>query len=160
VKERILKPLGLFEEFKNFTDNPDVNPNYIKPKNFMLRMQKIMDEYCGGVTANFSTSKSYLDRGLELLTFLKEDAEKLAAADLHELMRVWENVQRMWQAEAHMRSVLFREETRWPGYYFRADFPVMDEKNWRVFVNCRWDSKTDTWEMMKKPVLNFITAKK
>jgi adenylylsulfate reductase subunit A len=36
----------------------------------------------------------------------------------------------------------------------------MDEKNWRVFVNCRWDSKTDTWEMMKKPVLNFITAKK
>ena len=59
-----------------------------------------------------------------------------------------------------MRSVMFREETRWPGYYFRSDFPTMDEKNWRVFVNCRWDSKTDKWEMMKKPVLNFITAKK
>ncbi len=114
----------------------------------------------GGVTANFTTSKNYLEKGLELLTFLKEDAEKLAAADLHELMRVWENVQRMWQAEAHMRSVLFREETRWPGYYFRADFPAMDEKNWRVFVNCRWDSKTDTWNVMKKPVLNFISAKK
>ena len=75
-------------------------------------------------------------------------------------MRCWENVQRMWQAEAHMRSILFREETRWPGYYFRADFPTMDEKNWQVFVNCRWDPKTDKWEMMKKPVLNFISAKK
>ena len=84
-----MKPLApLRAEFKNFTDNPDINPNYIKPKNFMLRLQKIMDEYSGGVTANFTTSKTYLDRGLELLTFLKEDAEKLAAADLHELMRV------------------------------------------------------------------------
>jgi adenylylsulfate reductase subunit A len=66
----------------------------------------------------------------------------------------------VWQAEAHMRTILFREETRWPGYYFRADFPTMDEKNWRVFVNCRWDPKTDKWEMTKKPIINFIFPKK
>jgi adenylylsulfate reductase subunit A len=94
------------------------------------------------------------------MAFLKEDSEKLAAADLHELMRCWENIQRVWQAEAHMRTILFREETRWPGYYFRADFPTMDEKNWRVFVNCRWDPKTDKWEMMKRPIINFISPKK
>ena len=47
-------------------------------------------------------------------------------------MRCWENVQRMWQAEAHVRTILFREETRWPGYYFRADKPKMDEQNWQV----------------------------
>ena len=156
IKARILQPLALFEQHQAFSDNPDINPNYIKPKTFMFRMQKIMDEYSGGVTANFTTSKTFLDKGLELLAFLKEDAEKLAAADLHELMRCWENVQRMWQAEAHMRSILFREETRWPGYYFRADFPSMDEKNWKVFVNCRWDPKSDKWEMMKKPIINFI----
>ncbi len=159
LKSRILQPLALFEQYKNFSDNPDINPNYIKPKNFMLRLQKIMDEYSGGVTANFTTSKTFLDKGLELLGFLKEDAEKLGAADLHELMRCWENVQRMWQAEAHMRSIMFREETRWPGYYFRADYPTMDEKNWRVFVNCKWDPKTDKWEMMKKPIINFIKKK-
>ena len=38
----------------------------------------------------------------------------------------------MYQAEAHVRTILFREETRWPGYYFRADFPKMDEENWHV----------------------------
>ena len=134
MKERILQPLALYEQYKNISDNPDINPNYIKPKSFMLRLQKVMDEYAGGVTANFTTSKNYLEKGLALLAFLKEDAEKLAAADLNELMRCWENVQRMWQAEAHVRTLLFREETRWPGYYFRSDFPAMDEKNWRVFV--------------------------
>jgi adenylylsulfate reductase subunit A len=160
LKEKILQPLALFEQHKSLSDSPDINPNFIKPRMFMFRLQKIMDEYSGGVSANFTTGKTFLERGLELLGFLKEDADKLAAQDLHELLRCWENVQRMWQAEAHVRSILFREETRWPGYYFRADYPTMDEKNWRVFVNCKWDPKTDKWEMMKKPVLNFISAKK
>lgn len=159
LKERILKPLALFEEHKDISDSPDINPNYIKPKMFMFRLQKIMDEYSGGVSANFTTSKAFLERGLELLAFLKEDSESLAAEDLHELLRCWENVHRMWQAEAHVRTILFREETRWPGYYFRADYPKMDEENWRAFVNCRWDPEKDEWEMLKKPVLNFIEAK-
>ena len=81
-----------------------------------------------------------------MLAFLKEDSDKLAAANLHELMRCWENVHRMWQAEAHVRTVLFREETRWPGYYFRADKPQIDEEKWHVFANCRFDPKSDSWE--------------
>ena len=83
---------------------------------------------------------------------LKEDSEKLAAADLHELLRAWENVHRMWIAESHMRHVMFREESRWPGYYFRADFPDMDEKNWKCFVNSVYDAKTDQWTMKKVPI--------
>jgi adenylylsulfate reductase subunit A len=158
LKEQILKPLKTYEQNKGQYDNPDIHPNYIKPKMFMFRLQKITDEYSGGVSANFTTSGTFLERGMELLELLKEDAEKLAAEDLHELMRCWENVHRMWQADAHMRSILFREETRWPGYYFRADYPNMDEENWRVFVNCRWDPSTGEWEMMKRPVLNFINA--
>ncbi len=74
--------------------------------------------------AQFTTNASPARRGLELLQFLREDAENLAAEDLHELMRCWENVHRMWQAEAHVRTMLFREETRWPGYYFRSDKPT------------------------------------
>jgi len=98
LKERILKPLALYEQHKDLSDNPDINPNYIKPKMFMFRLQKIMDEYSGGYSSDFTTSAKMLERGLELLQFLKEDSEKLAAADLHELMRCWENVHRMWQA--------------------------------------------------------------
>jgi len=156
MKKAILKPLDLFQEHKASSSDPDINPNYIKPKMFMFRLQKIMDEYAGGVTSQFITSKPLLEKGMELLTFLKEDSEKLAASDLHELMRCWENVHRMWQAEAHVRSILFREETRWPGYYMRADKPAMSDPDWRVFVNCKYDPKTKEWEMLKKPVIDLI----
>jgi adenylylsulfate reductase subunit A len=154
LKKMILKPLDVYEEHSKLSTDPEVNPNYIKPKMFMFRLQKLMDEYVGGVSAQFSTNKSCLERALELLTFLKEDSDKLAAKDHHELLRCWENIQRMWQAEAHARTILFREETRWPGYYRRADFPKMDEQSWHCFANCKWNPASGQWEMMKRPMLH------
>jgi adenylylsulfate reductase subunit A len=156
MREKILAPMARFEEFGAMSSDPDINPNFIKPKMFMFRLQKIMDEYVGGVSAQFTTNKSLLERGLELLGMLKEDAEKLAAEDLHELLRAWENTHRMWIAESHLRHVLFREESRWPGYYFRADFPDMDEANWKCFVNSVYNPKTGEWTMKKVPVVNIL----
>jgi len=152
LTELILKPLKTFEEHKGLTTAPDVNPNYIRAKQFMYRLQKIMDEYAGGVSSQFQTSDKLIEKGMELMDFLREDAANLAAEDLHELMRCWEAYHRMYQAESHMRSILFREETRWPGYYFRADKPTMDNENWLAFCNCVYDRKTGEWTMMKKPV--------
>ncbi|MCL5269869.1 MAG: adenylyl-sulfate reductase subunit alpha [bacterium] len=151
MRERILRPMALFEQHKGETTDATINANYIRPKMFMFRLQKIMDEYAGGVTSQFRTSKALLERGLDLIGMLKEDAEKLAAADLHELLRCWENIHRMWQAEAHVRTILFRNETRWPGYYFRSDTPGLDP-DWQVFANCRYDPATKEWEMIKRPI--------
>ena len=152
MKEKVLQPLKTYAEHSGYTNDVDVNPNYIKPKMFMFRLQKIMDEYAGGASVGFKTSEALLTKGLEYMQFMKEDAEKLAAGDLNELMRCWENVHRMWQAESHIRTVLFREETRWPGYYFRTDHPTMKE-DWEAFANCRWDPETGEWEMIKREIL-------
>ncbi len=155
IKEDALKPLKIFSNHKDYSIDPEVNPNYIKPKAFMHRLQKIMDEYAGGVSSGFKTSKAFLERGLELLTFLKEDAENLAASDLNELMRCWENKHRLAQADAHIRTLLFREETRWPGYYFRTDFPTMKEE-WKCFANCRWDPESGEWEMIRREIIDLV----
>jgi adenylylsulfate reductase, subunit A len=154
LKKQILKPIDMFAEFGAKSSDPDINPEFMKPKMFMFRLQKIMDEYAAGVTAGFKTNKPKLERALELLNWLKEDSDKLAAQDLHELMRCHENIQRMYQAEAHVRTILAREETRWPGYYFRNDFPTLDEDNWKVFVNCSY--KGGQWEIVKRPVLSIV----
>lgn len=151
MKKRILQPLFTFDEHKDYANDADVNPNFIKPRMFMFRLQKIMDEYAGGTSVGFKTSKALLEKGLEFLQYMKEDAEKLAASDLNELMRCWENVHRMWQAESHIRTILYREETRWPGYYFRTDYPEMKE-DWECFANCRWDPQTGAWEMLKREI--------
>ncbi len=152
IKIATLEPLKLYEESANKSTDPLTNPAYITPKMFMFRLQKIMDEYAGGVSSRFTTSEPQLNRALELLAFLKEDQLKIGAKDVHELMRAWENTHRMYQAEVHVRSILFRTETRWPGYYFRSDKPTLDDANWKVFVNARLDPKTDKWELKKIPV--------
>ncbi len=156
LKAATLAPLDRFEQYKAETSDPDIHPEFIKPRQFMFRLQKIMDEYAGGVSTQFATNDKLLDRGLELLGWLREDSAKLAAEGLHELTRCWENVHRMWQAESHIRTIIYREETRWPGYYFRSDKPTMDEENWKCFVNLTWDAATDKWSVFKKPVLSII----
>lgn len=155
LKAMVLAPLDKFKELSGKTTDPNINPDYIRPKMFMFRLQKIMDEYAGGVSAQFTTSTGLLNKGLELLAVLKEDSTSIAAEDLHELMRAWENIHRMWQAEAHVRTILFREETRWPGYYFRADMPKMKD-DWKVFANCKYDPANGEWEMIKRPIYQIF----
>ncbi|MBI4876024.1 MAG: adenylyl-sulfate reductase subunit alpha [Acidobacteria bacterium] len=156
LKAEILKPLDTYEANKNATTDPEINPHYIKPRAFMFRLQKLMDEYAGGISAQFMTNESQLNRALELLALLREDAAKLAASDHHELMRCWENIHRMWQAEAHVRTVLYREETRWPGYYYRADKPKLDQEKWLVFANCQYNPATGQWTMLSRPIKHIF----
>ncbi len=156
LKEKILAPINVFEQYSKETTDANINPNYIRPKMYMFRLQKIMDEYAGGVSAQFKTNKKSLERALQLLDFLKEDAEKLGAENLHELMRAWENVHRTWQAEAHVRAILFREETRWPGYYYRADTPKIDNENWEKFVNMTYNEAEDKWDVFTKDILHIF----
>ncbi len=156
LKAELVAPLALFEEHCNKTTDPEVNPEYILPKMYMMRLQKLMDEYAGGVTAQFMTSEAMLKKGLDFMKLLREDGSKLAARNLHELMRVWENRHRTDQADAHIQAMLFREETRWPGYYFRADKPKMDEANWKVFVNLTYDAGKDEWAAKKVPITTIF----
>jgi adenylylsulfate reductase subunit A len=155
IKAWILKPLELFNAHSKETSDRDINPNYSVPRQLMYRLQKIMDEYAGGVSSCFTTNKPLLERGLTLLGMLKEDAEKMAAEEYNELMRCWENYTRMWIAESHVRHLLFREETRWPGYYYRSDFDKLDEANWKCFVNSVYNRDTGEWEMKKVPIINL-----
>lgn len=156
IVEEIWQPLRNFEEGRPQSTRDEINPNYLLPKQALLRLQKIMDEYAAGPGAYYTTNAPMLKRALELLALFKEDLAKQGARDLHDLLRCWEVRDRAWCAEAHVRHVLFREETRWPGYYYRADFPHLDDANWKVFVNSRYDPDRGTWEMSKRPCIALI----
>ncbi|HIC86511.1 MAG TPA: adenylyl-sulfate reductase subunit alpha, partial [Desulfobacterales bacterium] len=61
LKEEVLRPVKLFEENKDYTTSPDVNPKYISPHNFLFRVQKIMGEYVGGWETTLGTSDKMLE---------------------------------------------------------------------------------------------------
>ncbi|HQT30210.1 MAG TPA: adenylyl-sulfate reductase subunit alpha [Thiobacillus sp.] len=158
--EDIYKPVRTFLEHKDYTTAIDVNPNYITPKMLQFRLQKIMDEYVAGVATYYTTNANMLGVAEEKLNMLKEDAEKMRAKDLHELLRAWENYHRILTAEAHMKHIQFRQESRYPGFYYRMDKNFVDEENWHCFVNSVYDKNSKQWNCFKRAHVDLVDKSK
>ncbi len=147
--EEIYRPVRTFLEHKDYTTAIDVNPHYITPKMLQFRLQKIMDEYVAGIATWYQTNQQMLEIAEKKMTMLKEDSLKMRAKDLHELLRAWENYHRIIAAEAHMQHIKFRKETRYPGYYYRADYKDINDDDWKCFVNSRYDRDSGQWDIRK-----------
>jgi adenylylsulfate reductase subunit A len=156
IAAELYQPFEIYEKYKTYTTAPEVNPHYISPKALQLRLMKIADEYFGGVATWYMTSKTMLEEGLRKLEMLKEDASRMAAKNLHELLRCFENYHRILSVEAHARHILFREESRYPGYYYRGDFNKIDDENWKCFTNSKYNVETNTWEFKKVPYVQMF----
>ncbi|MDH3527457.1 MAG: adenylyl-sulfate reductase subunit alpha [Gammaproteobacteria bacterium] len=156
IVAEIYKPVRNFLEHKDYTTAIDINPHYITPKMFQFRLQKVMDEYVAGVSTMYQTNKAMLEVAERKLNMLREDSEHLRAKDLHELLRAWENFHRLLAAFAHMKHIQFREESRYPGYYYRSDHLAIDDDNWKCFVNSTYDRHTGEWTMKKVKYVQLI----
>jgi adenylylsulfate reductase subunit A len=156
LKKELYQPWYTYEEGKAASTDPVVNPNYITPHNFMMRLIKATDEYGGGVATYYTTSEKLLDTGFTLLDMLEEDSLKLAARDLHELLRCWEQYHRLWTVRLHMQHIRFRQESRYPGFYYRADFMGIDDSKWKCFVNSKYDPATGETAIFKRHYYQII----
>jgi adenylylsulfate reductase subunit A len=152
----VYKPVRLFLEHKDYTTAIDINPNYLKPEGMMYRLMKATHEYGAGTATFYQTSSKNLEIIMDMFQMMHEDCEKLAAGDLHELMRAWEIEHRIWTVESHLRHIQFRKETRYPGFYYQADYPGQDDENWFCFVNSKYDPKAKTWDIFKKDYIKII----
>jgi adenylylsulfate reductase subunit A len=148
-------PFEIFEKNKTYSTDPSVNPNYIKPDMLQARLQKIGDEYFAGISTYYMTSKTMLEEGLKQLTMLKEDSSQMGAANLHELLRCWENYHRILSLEAHARHIMYREETRYPGYYYRGDYNFIDDDKWKVFTCSTYDMESGEFTMSTKELTHI-----
>ena len=100
-----------------------------------------MDKYFGGTSTNYITNDVMLNRGIELLSMLKEDMNHIGAEDPHQLQRTWELHHRLLASESVTQQTLFRKEKRWPGHCFTLS---------------RYDGETGKWGMEKAPVCHII----
>jgi len=155
-KEEIFKPMEHYKIYRNEIVAGTVAPNYINPRQGLDRLQKLMDEYAGGVTVNYMTNEKLLQIGLKKMKTLEEDLEKVAAENVHELLRAWELKHRQLASESVMQHTLFRRETRWPGYYYRGDAMKVDDENWHVLTVSRRDPKTGEYTMEKAPLYHLV----
>jgi adenylylsulfate reductase subunit A len=155
-KAKVYKPLENYTVAQNEITGGTVSPSYISPIQGLQRLQRIMDEYVGGIATNYMTNANMLKRGLELLAWLEEDLENVGAEDYHQLMRAWELKHRALTSQCVTEHTMFREETRWPGYYYRGDHMKLDDDNWHCLTVSRRDPKTGKFSMEKVPVYHIV----
>lgn len=160
LRDMVYEPLERYQKGKHEITGGRVAPDMLWYDQGLARLQKIMDEYAAGWGSWYTTNGFMLETGLKLLRMLKEDFIRYAVAeDYHQLLRTWELWHRILTAEAIIVHMSYRKETRWPGYYIRADYPQLDDENWRVFVNSRYDAKTGAWELWTVPVVDLVSLK-
>ena len=156
LKVEIYKPLDNYEIGRNEITGGTVSPSYILPIHGLQRLEKIMDEYCGGISVNYMTNEPLLNRGIHLLNTLEEDLDKVGAEDLHQLMRTWELKHRLLASQSVAHHTLYRKETRWPGYYYRGDHMKLDDENWHCLTISQRDRESGEWKMEKAPVYHIV----
>jgi adenylylsulfate reductase subunit A len=152
----IFKPLETYRVGRNEIVAGSVSPSYINPRQGLDRLQKLMDEYCGGFGVNYMTNDKLLNIGLKKLKIFEEDLEKIAAEDTHELLRAWELKHRHRTSECVMQHTLFRKETRWPGYYYRGDALKLDDENWHVLTVSHRDRNSGEYTLEKAPCYHLV----
>ena len=101
-------------------------------------MQKIMDNYAGGIGSGYRYNEASLKKAAENIRRLEELASYLAAQDMDDLLRIYELKDRLTVCRVLIAHLAARKETRWHSFAENADYPEKSG-NWRCYVNSRME---------------------
>ncbi|PKM41984.1 MAG: adenylylsulfate reductase [Firmicutes bacterium HGW-Firmicutes-8] len=129
------------------------------PDEFEERLQKIMDEYAGGISVNYELSETKLLKARELLKTLQDDVNaNVTAGNVYELVKAHEVIDRVLVARVLVEHLLYRRETRWRSYQERVDYPNSDDSRWFVFINSVYDGQADRIRIIERPWKGLVTG--
>jgi adenylylsulfate reductase subunit A len=90
-------------------------------------MQKVMDEYAGGIGSSYQYNEKQLRLADEKIDRLIGLSRHVAAANMHELMFAYELKERLVVCKSVIAHLLNRKETRWHSFNENLDYPETDE---------------------------------
>lgn len=99
-------------------------------------MQKVMDEYAGGISTHYQYNEKQLKLADEKIDQLIALADQLVAENMHELLFVYELKERLIVCKSLIAHLRGRKETRWHSFNENLDYPETDE-NYFKYVNSR-----------------------
>ena len=102
-------------------------------------MQKIMDQYAGGIGTDYRYSETSLAKADEKIAALLPVVDTLAATDTYELMKIYELRERLIVCRAVIAHLAARKETRWHSFGENTDYPDQSE-DWMKYVNSRMEN--------------------
>ncbi|MDW7675700.1 MAG: adenylyl-sulfate reductase subunit alpha [Bacillota bacterium] len=112
------------------------------PEELEEALQKVMDEYAGGIRENYKITEAKLIIASEKIAYLEDLVQSLMAKNLHQLMMCHEVRDRILIAKVLVEHLKYRKETRWPGYQERLDYPEQSSQ-WKKFINSSYSSEAN-----------------
>ena len=128
--EKIIKE---YENILNFEKN---KINEFSIEDLEEGMQKVMDEYAGGISTNYQFNEKQLKLADEKISQLIELSKGVKAEDMHDLMFAYELKDRLLVCKSLIAHLLYRKETRWHTFNENLDHPKMNEKFFK-YVNSK-----------------------
>lgn len=99
-------------------------------------MQKIMDQYAGGISTDYQYNEARLELADEKIKFLEQSINNLAAQDADDLLRIYEIRERLTVCRSVIAHLKARKETRWHSFAENMDYPAKSD-DWLKYVNSR-----------------------
>lgn len=99
-------------------------------------MQKIMDQYAGGISTDYQYNEARLELADEKIKFLEQSIDNLAAQDADDLLRIYEIRERLTVCRSVIAHLKARRETRWHSFAENMDYPAKSD-DWLKYVNSR-----------------------
>ncbi len=104
-------------------------------------MQKVMDNYAGGISTHYQFNEKQLALAAQKISRLEILAGQTAAADMQELMHVYELKERLTVCQSVIAHLGARKETRWHSFAENLDYPEKSD-TWLRYVNSRKEDGT------------------
>jgi adenylylsulfate reductase len=144
--EKIIKE---YENILNFEKN---KINEFSIEDLEEGMQKVMDEYAGGISANYQFNEKQLKLADEKISQLLELSKDVKAEDMHDLMFAYELKDRLLVCKSLIAHLFYRKETRWHTFNENLDHPKTDEKFFKYVNSKLIDDKLEvfTREIVKE----------
>jgi adenylylsulfate reductase subunit A len=142
IKDRPLQKLeqNILEEklrdIHHFFQNP---AGFYSIQAVEAAMQKVMDEYAGGISTGYVYNEEKLKVANERIEQLFEICYRLKAGNMHELLFIYEILDRLYICKVLIQHLLARKETRWKCYQENADYPQRDDENFLKYINSRYE---------------------
>jgi len=99
-------------------------------------MQKVMDNYAGGIKTNYQYNEKQLNLADEKIDNIIRLSEGIKAKDIDDLVQIFELKDRLVVCKSVIAHLRARKETRWHSFAENLDYPEKDD-SWLKYVNSK-----------------------
>ncbi|SKB84839.1 dissimilatory adenylylsulfate reductase alpha subunit precursor [Lachnospiraceae bacterium] len=123
-------------EYESFLESRhgEGKPAPYSPSDIEIAMQKVMDEYAGGIRTDYRYTEAGLDTAERRINELSELLPSVKVNDTYDLLDLYEVRDRLIVSRVLIAHLRARKETRWHSFQENADHPEVN-KEFECYIN-------------------------